>query len=143
MKGMPLRQFRRVVARVMKTLPEEFRPYLHNVTVDVEDKPDRQTLLDMGFTHEEIAAGESLYGAFMPLSLPALWSHDTIDVEDMPHRIVIYKEPLEQDFSDRRQLMIEIRKTVIHELAHHFGYNERDLERFDATPDPFGEEEQQ
>ena len=42
--------------------------------------------------------------------------------------------------SDRRQLMIEIRKTVIHELAHHFGYTDRDLERFDDNPDPFGDD---
>jgi hypothetical protein len=29
--------------------------------------------------------------------------------------------------------------TVIHELAHHFGLTDRDLERFDDDPDPFGD----
>jgi hypothetical protein len=57
----------------------------------------------------------------------------------MPYRIVIYKGPLERDFPDPEQLRIEIRKTVIHELAHHFGWTDRDLERFDNTPDPFGD----
>jgi predicted Zn-dependent protease with MMP-like domain len=58
----------------------------------------------------------------------------------MLHRLVIFKRPLEEEFPDRRQLMIEIRKTVIHELAHHFGWTDRDLERFDDNPDPFGDD---
>ncbi len=36
--------------------------------------------------------------------------------------------------------MIEIRKTVIHELAHHFGYTDRDLVEFDDNPNPFENE---
>ena len=39
--------------------------------------------------------------------------------------------------SEPERLRTEIRKTVIHELAHHFGLTDRDLERFDANPDPF------
>ena len=35
------------------------------------------------------------------------------------------------------ELLLEIRKTVIHEIAHHFGFNERDLERFESVKDPF------
>jgi len=71
MKRMSLKQFGRVVARVLETLPEEFRQYLDNVTVDVEEEPDEETLWDMGFTDEEIQAGESLYGLFAPIDLPA------------------------------------------------------------------------
>jgi len=137
MKRMSLRRFGRIVARVMETLPDELKPYLENVVVDVEDEPDRETLRRMDFTEEEIADGESLYGLFDPLPLP-----DTcgMDFDDPPHRIIIYKRPLEEDFPDTRALMTEIRKTVVHELAHHFGYTDRDLEAFDATPDPFGGE---
>ena len=54
-----------------------------------------------------------------------------------PHRILIYKRPLEEDFPDPGQLRVEIRKTVIHELAHHFGWTDADLEKFDDEPDPF------
>jgi predicted Zn-dependent protease with MMP-like domain len=140
MKRMSLRRFGQIVARVMATLPEEFRQYLDNVVVDVEEEPDVETLREVGFTEEEIDAGESLYGLFAPLPLASPWGGDVLDVHDMPHRIIIYKRPLEEDFPGRRQLMIEIRKTVIHELAHHFGYTDRDLERFDDNPNPFGDE---
>jgi predicted Zn-dependent protease with MMP-like domain len=133
---MSLRRFGKIVARVLETLPEELKPYLDNVVVDVEEEPDVQTLRQMDFTDEEVADGESLYGLFVPFELP-----DTtgMDFDEPPHRIIIYKRPLEEDFPDRRQLMTEIRKTVIHELAHHFGYTDRDLEAFDDHPDPFGD----
>jgi predicted Zn-dependent protease with MMP-like domain len=140
MRPISLRRFGQIVARVMKSLPEEFQPYLDNVVVDVEEAPDVETLRRQGFTEEQIARGESLYGLFAPIDLPTPWGGDVIEVRDLPHRIIIYKRPLEEDFPSRRQLMTEIRKTVIHELAHHFGYTDRDLERFDDNPDPFGDE---
>jgi len=107
--------------------------------VDVEEEPDAETLRRAGFSDEEIEEGETLFGWFDPLQLPGPWSSDAVDTNDMLHRLVIFKRPLEDEFPDRKQLLIEIRKTVIHELAHHFGYSDRDLERFDDTPDPFGD----
>ncbi len=137
---MSLSRFGRIVARVMETLPEEFKPYLDNVIVEVEEEPDDEALRSAGLTAEEIEAGESLYGLFVPLPMPSHWSGDAVDLADLPHRILIFKRPLEEDFPDRRQLLIEIRKTVIHELAHHFGFSEEDLTKFDDNPDPFGDE---
>jgi predicted Zn-dependent protease with MMP-like domain len=140
MKRMSLRKFGRIVAKVMETLPEAFREHLDNVVVDVEEEPDLKTLRRAGFSEEEIADGETLLGWFDPLELPSGWSGDAVDTGEMLHRLAIYKRPLEDEFPDRKRLLIEIRKTVIHELAHHFGLTDRDLERFDDTPDPFGDE---
>jgi predicted Zn-dependent protease with MMP-like domain len=137
MKRMSLRRFGQIVAEVMETLPEAFRPYLENVVVDVEEEADDKTLRRAGFSEEEIAEGETLLGLFDPLELPAMYSGDAVDVGDMLHRLVIYKRPLEEEFPDRQRLLIEIRKTVIHELAHHFGWTDRDLEKFDDDPNPF------
>jgi predicted Zn-dependent protease with MMP-like domain len=136
---MSMDRFCRIVARVMETLPEEFRPFLDNVVVDVEEEPDEQTLRKAGLTEEEIAEGETLLGLFDPLELPAMFGSDAVDADAMLHRLVIYKRPLEEEYPDPRQLRIEIRKTVIHELAHHFGWTDRDLEKFDDDPDPFGD----
>ena len=140
MKRLSLRRFGQIVARVMETLPEEFQPYLDNVVVDVEEEPDEKTLRRAGFTDEEIEAGDTLFGLFDPLELPTLYSGDAVDLNNVLHRLVIFKNPLEDEFPDRRRLLIEIRKTVIHELAHHFGWSDRDLEKFDDNPNPFGEE---
>jgi predicted Zn-dependent protease with MMP-like domain len=141
MKRMSLRRFGRVVARVMKTLPDEFRPLVKNLVVDVEAEPDERTLREQGFTDEEIADGESLYGLFCPFPLAGETEFGGVDEHDQPlHRIIIYKDPLEEDFPDPRDLRREIRRTVVHELAHHFGYTERDLEPFESKEDPFGDD---
>lgn len=140
MKRLSLEQFGRIVSRVLETLPAELKQFLDNVVVDVEREPDEETLRHMGFTEEEIDAGDSLYGLFAPIDVTTPWGGEVVDTRDLPHRIIIYKRPLEEDFPDPRQLLTEIRKTVIHELAHHFGYSDRDLERFDNTADPFGDD---
>ena len=139
MKPMSMRRFGQIVAQVMETLPTEFHQYLDNVVVDVEDEPSEEFLREQGFTEEEIAAGDSLYGIFVPMKLP-IPEGGLANLSDLPARIIIYKLPLEEDFPNRRDFLIEIRKTVVHELAHHFGYSERDLEQFDDNPNPFGNE---
>lgn len=136
---MTRREFKKLVAHVMETLPKEFEPFLDNVVVEVEDEPDYELLQRAGFTDEEIEEGESLLGFFDPLELPSAWSSDVVDTHDMMHRLWIFKLPHEEEYSDPKRLRIEVRKTVIHELAHHFGWTDRDLERFDDNPDPFGD----
>ncbi len=126
MKPMSPRKFGRIVARVIESLPAKWKCYLDNVVVDVEDEADEQTLRDLDFTEEEIAAGESPYGLFVPMNLAPM--PDGMDLGE-PHRIIIYQRPLEEDFPERRELMREIRRTVIHELAHHFGYTDSDIDR--------------
>ncbi len=130
MKRMSMNKFCRIVTHVMETLPEVFHPHLPNVVVDVEEEPDERTLRNAGFTDEEIAAGETLQGFFDPLELPTDFSGDAVDVHTMLHRLVVFKRPLEEAFPEPGELRDEIRKTVIHELAHYFGYTDRDLEKW-------------
>ena len=132
--GMSMKTFAAVVRRAIESLPDEIKRHLENVVIDVDEEPSAAFLREAGFTDEEIDAGDSLYGYFMPL--------EGVQAEDMlenPNRIIIFKFPLEEDFPKPRELRIEIRKTVVHEIAHHFGWSDRDLEKFDDNPDPFGE----
>lgn len=134
--------FDRIVAQVMKSLPSEFAPFLENLVVDVEDAPDEDTFKSLGLSDQELAEGESLYGLFVPYQGDDFGGLGGVDGFDQPpHRIIIYQRPLEDDFPDEQDLRIEIRKTVIHELAHHFGWTDRDLEQFDNDPDPFDDQE--
>jgi predicted Zn-dependent protease with MMP-like domain len=135
---MTRREFKQLVAHVMETLPKEFEPFLDNVVVEVADEPDDDLLRRAGYSEAEIEDGESPLGFFDPLELPTVWS-EAIDTHDMMHRLWIFRLPHEDEFPDPKRLRTEIRKTVIHELAHHFGWTDRDLERFDDTPDPFGD----
>jgi predicted Zn-dependent protease with MMP-like domain len=133
MPDLSMEEFKQIVRSAMDTLPAEFQPFMDNVVVEVMEWPDDDLLQRAGFTEEEIDAGESLLGLFEPFEMPS----DGIDFTDYPHKLWIFKGPHEEEFEDPTRLRIEIRKTVIHELAHHFGWTDRDLERFDADPDPF------
>jgi len=125
-----MKRFCRIVAEVMETLPPEFEPYLDNVVVDVEEEPDEATLRRAGLTDDEIADGETLLGLFDPMDLPSDYAGDVLDTHALPHRLRIFKRPHEDEFDDPAELERQIRKTVIHELAHHFGYTDDDLERW-------------
>jgi len=135
MKRMSMKKFMAIVGEAIDSLPEAIMRHLQNVVIDVEDTPSDDFLRKQGFTDEEIEEGETLYGLFMPLGVDT----SDLDMLESPNRILIFKTPLEEDFPDPRELRIEIRKTVVHEIAHHFGWSDRDLERFDDNPNPFGE----
>jgi predicted Zn-dependent protease with MMP-like domain len=138
MSRLSMREFKEIVRQVMETLPPEFEPYLRNVTVNVIEEPDEAFLRKRaGFTQEEIDAGETLLGLFDFVQPSSMMADDAIEFEDLEHVLWIFKGPLEDEYPDRKRLRIEIRKTVIHELAHHFGWTDRDLEKFDDHPDPF------
>lgn len=83
MKRMSRQRFGRIVRQVMETLPDELKPYLDNLVVDVEEEPDVETLRQMDFTDEEIDAGETMYGLFDPLPLP-LPDISGMDFQDVP-----------------------------------------------------------
>ncbi|MCZ2342836.1 MAG: metallopeptidase family protein [Bacteroidales bacterium] len=136
MKRLSLSAFVHIIRQAIDSLPPEIARHLENVTVDVLDEPTEEQLQDAGFSAEEIAAGESLYGLFVPN--PGISTSD-MDMLDTPNQIFIYKQPLEDDFPDPQELRIEIWKTIIHEIAHHFGFSEEDLDRFEANPNPFGD----
>ena len=140
MARMSMKEFGQLVRQVMETLPPAFAPYVHNVVVDVAEEPDEDFLRHAGFSEEEIAEGESLFGFFEPLELPSAFAGDCVDVHDLQHRLWIFRNTHEDEFPEPKRLRTEIRKTVVHELAHHFGWSDRDLEKFDENPDPFPDE---
>jgi predicted Zn-dependent protease with MMP-like domain len=137
MARMSMKEFGDLVRQVMETLPPDFKPHIKNLVVDVAEEPSYELLRKARFTKKQIAEGQSLFGLFEPMHLPA---YQDIDIADRPNRLWIFKRPHEEEFRNPKRLRTEIRKTVIHELAHHFGWTDEDLERFDAKPDPFGEE---
>ena len=45
----------------------------------------------------------------------------------MPDRVFIYRGPILRGCDNRREVIREIRDTVVHELGHHFGLDEEDM----------------
>jgi predicted Zn-dependent protease with MMP-like domain len=93
--------FEQHVEAALASLPAEIRAKLENVAVLVEDS-----------NREE----PDLYGLF-------------VEEPYLPARVSIYRRPLEEDFgADPAELEHEIRVTVLHELAHYFGFDEQRLD---------------
>jgi predicted Zn-dependent protease with MMP-like domain len=99
-------EFEEHVRAALDALPPELAGALVNVAVVVEDEhPD----------------DPDLFGLYEGIPLPERGSGGH---GELPDRIAIYRLPLTEEFSDPRQLEDEIRITVLHELAHYFGFDE-------------------
>jgi len=108
--------FEELVERAMEGLPPEFSDLLDNVVVMVEDWPDHSTLQSYG--------EDTLYGLYEGIPLTERGSNYS---GVMPDTITILRGPLERDFA-RNALVEQVRITVVHEIAHHFGFDEDRLE---------------
>ena len=124
--------FLAIVDRVVQDLPEPFRRHLQNVAVDVEERPSKQTLRGLGYRSDE---WHELMGLFQGTALT-----EQQFGECHPNRITLYKQSIEAASRSRKEMEYEIRRTLIHELAHHFGFSEDDLEGFESVPSPFDDE---
>jgi len=105
-------RFRLAVQQALESLPDGIEERLDNVVVTVEDEPD----------HE---GGESLFGIYEGIPLTERTSGYGMVT---PDRIVIYQGPLERSFLNQRELVEQIRVTVLHELGHHLGFDEGRLD---------------
>ena len=118
-------QFKSLVADAVESLPEEFQNRLENVDVIVEDLPSdwqlRKTHLGKGFTLLGLYEGVPLTGRTTNYGLVP------------PDKITIFQKPIEDVCrgGDETEIKKQIRKTVIHEIAHHFGINDRRLQEIE------------
>jgi predicted Zn-dependent protease with MMP-like domain len=99
------------VQRALESLPPDLRRAMSNVEIVVE---------------EENEEDPDLFGLYLGIPLV---DRDSSYAGVLPDKIAIYRRPLEEDFGDEPdRLEEEIRITVLHEIAHHFGIDENRLD---------------
>jgi predicted Zn-dependent protease with MMP-like domain len=110
--------FEILVEEALEDLPPEFRRLLEDVAIVIEDVPDAD--------QSEAGGAEDdgwLYGLYE--GVPATeWGADMVA---FPNKISLFRIPLETDFADPAELADEVRRTVVHELAHHAGISDERL----------------
>jgi len=108
-------RFRKLVEQAVRGLPSTIRSQLDNVEIVVEDEPSPHQI--------ELREGDAdeLFGLYEGTPLAQRDGSYTMVV---PDRIVVFRGPLERAFSDPNEIAEEVRITVLHELAHHFGFDE-------------------
>ena len=115
-------RFEELVAKAIDDLPEEFLGALQNVDVVVEDRPNRSQLARMG-------RGMTLLGLYEGVP-QAKRTHGYGMV--LPDRIVIFRKPIEDKCGSEAEIEAEIVEVVRHEIAHHFGLDEKELRRIET-----------
>ena len=110
--------FYELVERALDGLPTELLRLLDNVAIVVDEWPDYSTPLVSG------GQGETLYGLYEggPLTERGAGYYGVL-----PDKITIFRGPLERDF-ETTELEEQVRITVVHEIAHFFGFDEERLE---------------
>jgi predicted Zn-dependent protease with MMP-like domain len=107
---LPADEFDRIVEEGLRLIPRRFRRLMQNVAIVVEQEPPRPDLL--GLYQGRPLASRSVFDSFA-----------------MPDRITIYQGPHERLARSPEELRQMVADTVWHEIAHHFGMDERQVRR--------------
>ena len=113
-------EFATLVQSAISDLPEPFAEFLEEVPIEIHTRPSKKLLRELGLDDDELLMG--LYRGV---------DRTRRSVEDsgrMPDVIYIFQEDHELVCKNRAQLVEEVRKTVLHEIGHHFGMSEEDLD---------------
>lgn len=107
-------EFEQWVEEAIDALPSDLRTAMSNVEVVIEDEPP---------------AGQPLLGLYQGVPLTRRTSgYGAV----APDKISIYRGPLERLYGrDSAVLQSQIRRVVLHEIAHHFGISDERLREID------------
>src|SRR5262245_9022923 len=114
-------RFQELVSDALEEIPEPFRSHLDDVAVVIEDEPPAATLREMGLR----PGRDTLFGLYEGTPLAERAFGDSLA---LPDRITIFYRPLVRTFRTPAAIRREIRKTVVHELAHVFGLDDEEIE---------------
>jgi len=110
----PRARFEELVGEALDSVPEPLMRMLSNVVVLVEDDPP---------------PGQPLLGLYEGIPLT---ERDSGYVGVLPDRVTIFRRPILAGCASQAQVVAEVRRTVLHEIAHHFGIDDDRLHELDA-----------
>ncbi|MFA5871184.1 MAG: metallopeptidase family protein [Parcubacteria group bacterium] len=114
----PAKQFEKWVAEAIDNVPKKFQDRIHNLAFFMEDFPTRDQLEKAKLSGRKNALLLGLYEGYH--------QSKRLDVGPVfPDRITIFKKPLESICQTKEELKNQIVSTVRHEIAHHFGSDEK------------------
>jgi predicted Zn-dependent protease with MMP-like domain len=118
-------RFEELVAEAVETLPEEFSQKMENIDVVVEDMPSQSQL-----RRSRLGKNMTLLGLYEGVPLTERTSNYGLVA---PDKITIFQRPIEENSNSKDEMDIkeEIRKTVLHEIAHHFGIGDVRLKQLE------------
>ena len=120
-------RFQELVTRAVDSLPQEFKDRLENIDVAVEDWPSRSQLAEV-----ELKRGEDLLGLYE--GVPRTMRSRRYGLVP-PDKITIFQKPIEARCRYDDEVTEEVRRVVLHEIAHHFGIGDTRLKQIEKGDD--------
>lgn len=105
-----------LVERALDSLPLDLKERMSNVEIVIEDEPPPHMA-------RRLAPGGELLGLYEGIPLTKRGTYGNV----LPDKISIYQGPIERIYRDPASIEAAVRRTVIHEIAHHFGIEEERL----------------
>lgn len=117
-----------VAARAADTIPAQLRAHVRNVLIRVEDFPDEETERDM-----ELESPFDLLGLYRGVAM----THASITEPRLePDLIFLYRRPILDYWCETGEDLDHlVRHVLIHEIGHHFGFSDADMEELEAQAD--------
>ncbi len=106
-------QFDKLVADALDSLPPEIAARMENVEVVIEEEPPGHM----------VPPGGTLLGLYQGIPLTQRGYYDRA----LPDKISIYRGPITRLARTPGAIQEQVRRTVIHEVAHHFGIDDHRL----------------
>ena len=119
-------EFWELVELAVAELPEMFRSRLENVSIAVEDYPSDGVLSSM----RPRPPRHGLLGVYIGVPYTVRPGFPVTGM--MPDRIELYQRNIEAVCRDREEVVEQVRQTIIHEVGHYFGLDEKALRRLEA-----------
>lgn len=124
-----LDDFEAMAQQAFDALPEEYRSLIGEVSFSIAEFADQSVLDSM-----KIESPYDLLGLFEGVGMaqgPA-----TPYTGMMPNRIWLYRRPILHYWAERDDtLQAIITHVLVHEIGHHFGLSDADMEAIDDAPD--------
>ena len=120
-----LEEIEAIADTAYRSIPEVLRARVDAVVIRVEECPDDETLTEM-----ECETRFDLLGLYRGLSIDRKSTFDVAEDVDM---IFLYRRPLLDYWVESgEELGRLVRHVLIHEIGHHFGYSDDDMEAIDS-----------
>ena len=113
-------QFDNCINRALLSIPGEIRKRIENVAFIVEDDPREPNTREHGIRIQQV-----LLGLYEGIPYPRRGNNYSMV---LPDRITLFKNTIEDvvNFEDSKVQQL-IREVVLHEIAHYFGFNEKEV----------------
>ena len=114
--------------RAFAAIPPRLAGHVGDVGIVVEDMPDEETLRELGIESPWDLTG--LYSG-TPLN-----QRSVSDIARPPNLIFLYRQPILLEWVETNEDLYRlVRAVLVHEIAHHFGFSDDDIEAIEAEMD--------